>query len=94
MNKVLKKLNCWEFKNCEREHGEEKVNELGVCPVAIATEHDGKNKGKNAGRYCWKVDGTPCDQKYQNNRFAKFIFCTHCDFFNLVQQEEGLNFQI
>jgi hypothetical protein len=79
-------MNCWEFKKCERQPGGQKVNELGVCPAANATEHDGKNGGTNAGRYCWKVAGTLCGGKVQGSYAAKETSCMACDFFKQVQQ--------
>ena len=94
MNKALKKLNCWEFTKCELQHGKEKAEAFGVCPVTAATEYDGINSGKNAGRCCWKVNGTLCELNFRDNRFAKFIHCISCDFFKLVQKEEDKNFTI
>ena len=95
-NRVLDtmKLNCWEFKKCGREPGGEKVNKLRICPAATEKLYKGINGGKNAGRYCWKVDGTLCRQKIKGSTIAKLMYCTRCDFFKLVQQEEEKDFQI
>jgi len=65
------------------------VAELGICPAATDTSHNGKNSGKNGGRYCWKVAGTFCGGKVQGSSAAKLGTCIACDFFKLVSKEEG-----
>ena len=55
------------------------ADKLGVCPVAIATYANGLNRGMNGGRICWAIDGS-CDRKIGS--------CIHCDFFNLLEEEE------
>lgn len=94
MKEGIKKLNCWQFKKCGCEIGGKLAERWGVCPVVSDNEYNGKNGGKKAGRYCWKIKGTLCKNKKEKNLFNKFISCIHCDFFNLVQNEEGRNFQI
>jgi hypothetical protein len=86
--------NCWEYKNCGREPGGPKANELGVCPAATSSAHNGKNNGKNGGRYCWKVAGTLCGGKVQGEYAAKAVSCMACEFFKVVKQEEGPKFTI
>ena len=86
------KMNCWEIKNCGRQPGGPKVGELSTCAVATETEYDGKNGGKNAGRFCWKVAGTLCGGKVQGSFASKMVNCTKCEFFQQVKQEEGSNF--
>jgi CRP-like cAMP-binding protein/tRNA A-37 threonylcarbamoyl transferase component Bud32 len=84
-----KKLNCWEYMRCGRELGGEKAAELGICPSAIDTSFDGINSGKNAGRICWAVAGT-CQEGEVYGTFAeKRTSCICCDFYKLVQEEEG-----
>jgi len=85
------KNNCWEFMNCGREPGGILVNELGVCPAAVEKKLDEINQGKNGGRSCWGVSGTMCFG-YVEGSFAKKIGnCLQCEFFKVVQQEEGSN---
>lgn len=85
--------NCWEIKNCGRQPGGAKVAELGVCPAASETELDnGKNGGKNAGRYCWRIAGTLCGGKAQGSFASKIVNCMACDFFKQVKQEQGSDF--
>lgn len=84
--------NCWEFKNCGRQAGGTKTGELGVCPASKETTHNGKNNGKNAGRYCWKVAGTLCGGKVQGSFASKEKNCLACEFFKQVRLEEGANF--
>ena len=83
------KKNCWEFMECGREPGGTVVDELGVCPAAVEKKLDTFNQGKNGGRSCWGVSGTMCFG-YVEGSFAKKIGnCMHCEFFKIVQQEEG-----
>ena len=86
---TLKKLNCWEFMKCEREPGGEKAEELGACPSAIDTSFDGINSGKSAGRICWAVAGTCQEGKVCGTFAEKRRSCICCDFYKLVQEEEG-----
>lgn len=87
------KLNCWEFKKCGREQGGSKVHELGVCPAALCVEAHGLNKGKCGGRACWAIVGTLCGGKVQGTFAMKFKNCRECEFYKLVIQEEGKDFQ-
>ena len=83
------KKNCWEHKNCGRQVNGAKASQLGVCPAAIDTKHDGVNGGKKAGRSCWKVAGTLCGGTVQGTWADKLGNCTACDFFKLVKAEEA-----
>ncbi|MHC4583702.1 MAG: two-CW domain-containing protein [Planctomycetota bacterium] len=85
-------MNCWEFKKCGRQNGGQKATELGVCPAATETEHDSKNGGTNAGRYCWKVAGTLCGGKVQGSFASKAVSCMACDFLKQVQRDQGSEF--
>ncbi len=82
------KTNCWEFLRCGREPDGEKVAELGICPAATATEHDGKNGGVNGGRYCWRIPDTFCGDTV-DTKAAKVLMCSKCDFFMEVQDDLG-----
>jgi serine/threonine protein kinase len=84
-----KKLNCWEYKECGREPGGIKADELGVCPAASDHSFDGINTGKCAGRFCWAVAGTFCGGSIQGTFAEKRDSCLSCDFFKRVQAEEG-----
>ncbi len=87
------KLNCWEFTKCERQPGGLLVEQRGVCPAATDPTHDGKNSGKNAGRYCWNVAGTLCDGKTQGTFAALMKNCASCcHFYDVVKMEEGLDY--
>lgn len=81
--------NCWEYKNCGREPGGVKSDELGVCPAASETRIDGINSGINGGRACWPLAGTLCGGKVQGSFATKLGNCMKCDFYQLVLQEEG-----
>ena len=85
---VDKKINCWEFKKCERQPGGKKVEDLGVCPAAVDSSFNGINKGTNAGRICWAVAGTCCGGKVQGTFAEKRKSCITCDFYQHVQEQE------
>lgn len=84
----MEKQNCWDYKNCGREPGGAKVNELGICPAAIEDRVDGINSGKNGGRSCWAVAGTFCGGKVQGEFAEKMKNCMACEFYTIVQDEE------
>lgn len=88
----MKKLNCWEFKKCGREPGGENASSLGVCPAATRIILKGINCGTNSGRVCWVVAGTMCGGDVQGTFAQKCASCEQCDFYLLVQEEEGDNF--
>ena len=84
------KLNCWEVMMCGRERGGLKTAELGICPAAADASFDGINSGKCGGRICWAVAGTLCGGCVQGSFADKRCSCLNCDFYQMVQEEEGL----
>jgi hypothetical protein len=88
------KLNCWEFKRCGRELGGTGVHEQGVCPAATAKRLDGAHGGTNAGRACWVVGGTLCNDSVQETFAKKYDSCMECDFYKKVKSEESSGFQL
>lgn len=85
--------NCWEFKKCGRQPGGVKVSELGVCPASTCSDLDGIHDGKNSGRCCWVVTGTYCKGEVQGTFAKKMKNCLECDFYKIVQKEQGFNFK-
>jgi methyl-accepting chemotaxis protein len=86
--------NCWTYKQCKREPGGAKTGELGVCPAATDLAHEGVNQGQKGGRYCWKVTGTLCGGNVQGSFANKLTSCMACDFFKMVREQEGAEFQM
>ena len=84
----MQKLNCWEFKKCERETGGRLVSEFGICPATTDQLLDKIHGGKNAGRACWVVAGTFCGGSVQGSEAQKQHNCWKCDFFQYVRKEE------
>ncbi|MBF0621450.1 MAG: hypothetical protein HQL54_05945 [Magnetococcales bacterium] len=93
----VEKKNCWDFFECGRDifSGHPKGP---VCNVSITTCHNGKNDGTNAGRYCWQMPGSICEEsaiKEAGGREPRggFSFkeerCRRCEFKELVKQEQG-----
>lgn len=85
-----KKQNCWEYMKCGREPEGDKVDTLGICPAAIDPTFHGFNEGNNAGRICWLVAGTFCNEKLQGTFAEKQSSCKDCDFYKQVHAEEGI----
>lgn len=83
------RMNCWEFLNCGRNPGGEKCAEQGVCPASAEKRLDGVHGGTNAGRACWTVSGTMCNEPIPKTFVQKCRTCAECDFFKTVQAEEG-----
>jgi len=85
-----RRLNCWEVMMCGREPGGGNCAEDGVCPAAADQSFDGINSGKCGGRICWAVAGTFCDGCAQGSFVDKRPSCLSCDFYQMVQDEEGM----
>ena len=87
----MKKLNCWEVKQCGCSPGGVNVDKSGPCPASTIDTVKGMNGGHNGGRACWAIDGTCC--KKQGARFPeKFSKCLDCSFYMQVWNEEGVHF--
>ncbi len=86
------KKNCWEYFQCGREPGGKKIRELGVCPAAAAEKLNGVHGGRNAGRACWVIAGTDCNEDIKEDSVEKVKMCTDCDFYKQVKEEERSKF--
>ncbi len=84
------KLNCWEVMACGREPGGKKAQASGICPTAVDKSFDGIHSGECGGRVCWAVEGTLCGDCRQGSFAEKRASCLECDFFQMVQEEEGV----
>lgn len=80
------KLNCWQFKQCGREPGGKNSVSDGVCPVTTTANFNGLHGGVNAGRACWAVASTLCENS--GTLASKIRNCTTCEFHQLVVKEE------
>ncbi len=85
---MVLKRNCWDFMECGRESGGNKVSKTGVCPAATEQRLDGMNGGTNGGRACWVVAKTRCNGEVQGTLSSKTATCGGCNFYNFVQKEE------
>ena len=88
---AVERVNCWEFNKCG--HGPA-ANGGGdseaVCPAALSGIYDGINGGQYAGRFCWAVPGTMCNDVKEPGAFVeKFRDCLDCNFLQQVDIEEG-----
>lgn len=90
----MPKLNCWEFKKCQRETGGAKFSDFGVCPASTEKKINGINSGINAGRACWAIPATLCEGKPSGSFVGKITDCLQCKFYKLVLQEEGREFKM
>jgi CRP-like cAMP-binding protein/tRNA A-37 threonylcarbamoyl transferase component Bud32 len=75
---------------CGREQGGKNIAQYGVCPAAADPSFDGINSGKCGGRICWAVAGTFCGGCTQGSFVEKRPSCLDCDFYQMVQDEEGM----
>jgi len=82
------KQNCWDFKNCGREPGGIKADKEGVCPAAVERTFDTFNHGINAGRACWLVAGTFCNDEVSGTFAEKIDTCRNCNFYKKIQADE------
>lgn len=89
----MKKLNCWEFKNCGRQPGGSLAYDLGICPATSEKRLDGVHGGINAGRTCWVIAGTMCEGEVQGTFANKYRDCEICDFYRKIRREEFHRFQ-
>ncbi len=86
---AIQRLNCWEYKKCGRELNGKNATKLGVCPASLDNSFDGINYGENGGRVCWAIAGTFCEGKTQGAFADKRNSCVKCDFFRMVNRQEG-----
>jgi len=90
----MMKTNCWEYKNCGRQPGGEKVDELGVCPATIFVAGDGFCEGHHGGRACVYIAGTLCAGTIQGTHKEKEKNCARCDFFKDLKKEHGAEMNV
>lgn len=81
----MRKLNCWEFKNCGRERGGVLTPVQGECPVASSWSYDGTNEGIAGGRVCWQIKMLP-DNELEDN-ICRGSDCKVCEFRRRVLYE-------
>ena len=86
------KKNCWEYMECGQGPDGDKVESIGICPAANEVRLNGVHGGKNAGRSCWVVSGTFCDDKIKKDLDHNLETCTACAFYKFVKQEEQHTF--
>ncbi|MBW1867428.1 MAG: hypothetical protein JRI38_06770, partial [Deltaproteobacteria bacterium] len=63
---------------------------MGTCPAATDSTFDGFNLGEKAGRTCWLVAGTFCNEEAQGTFVKKQRSCKDCSFYRQVHAEEGM----
>jgi signal transduction histidine kinase len=85
----LEKLNCWEFRKCDR--GPASAN---PCAVVLEVTAHGTNAGLNGGRICWAIPGTGCHGASDGDFADKHEACRACEFFARVRAEEGSQFRV
>jgi hypothetical protein len=83
---VPRRVNCWDALNCGRGPG----GPGRPCPAATDTSANGVNGGINAGRVCWAIAGTFCEDKAEGVQATNLASCFGCQFFRQVLNEEGL----
>ncbi len=76
----------------ETENGDCFFSEDGTCPASTELYMNGVNDGKNAGRACWAIAGTLCNDEIQGDATSKIKACLECKFYKRVKEEEGQGF--
>ncbi len=77
---MTKKLNnCWEIKQCGREVGGPKSEELGECVAAT----------EGLGHSCWAIAGTLCGGVVQGSVAQKERNCVACEVYKLYHRMLG-----
>ena len=84
--------NCWEYFKCGREIGGINAKSMGICPASTKVGLNNINGGKSAGRYCWAIAGTLCENMKQGEIDEKLLNCINCSFFKKVNNEQGREF--
>lgn len=88
----MEKLNCWEYKRCGMELGRGGSPQDPLCPATTNTSLEGVHGGISAGRACWVVSGTFCNDSRQGQFRDKSQNCGKCAFYELVREEEAEEF--
>ena len=86
---TLPHINCWEYMGCGREEGGIHEGDMGICAASIEKAANNIHGGINGGRCCWAISGTLCGKKAQGTFAKKITNCLNCDFYRLVNMEEG-----
>ncbi|MEW6054538.1 MAG: two-CW domain-containing protein [Nitrospirota bacterium] len=82
-------MNCWEYKRCGKEHHDPEADAPAVCAAATDERFDRINHGTNGGRVCWLIRQIRAERKKKS---IAITHCCRCDFFRLVEKQEGLHF--
>ena len=88
----MRKINCWEFKQCGRQPGGHNEKEFGTCATALKMKFNKINRGVNGGRFCWHVTDSFCEFDTHGSFAKDSNTCKNCEFRKLVEQEEDSNF--
>jgi hypothetical protein len=90
-----KKLNCWEFMKCQRQHGERHVSDLGICPATQEKRLDSVHGVSMQEGVAGLSSREHSAKGKSRGLFArKFNSCQICDFYQTVKKEEFHNFQL
>jgi hypothetical protein len=71
-------VKCWEFMNCGRVPGGDKVDEYGICPAY--PDH---------GENCAHLEGTYCHGPMEMAFTRKSAYCMMCEFYRSEHHEKG-----
>jgi hypothetical protein len=81
------KSNCWEYMKCGRSCADCRPG-MDICPTATEWRLHGIHGGENAGRACWVITGTLCNNTVQSTFEEKNEECKKCPFYRKVKVEE------
>lgn len=81
--------NCWEVMKCGRENGGQMALEIGECLASSCVQANGLHQGMNAGRVCWAIAGSYCDNKATCMFAIRMNGCDNCSFYKMVRVEQS-----
>lgn len=85
------KQNCWEFYGCTISKRRTLLGRRKTCPAYRETRLHGIHGGKNGGRACWIAAAPFCRLHMEKTRGRAWMTCQACDFYRMVQNEEGVH---
>lgn len=77
--------NCWEYNECTMERGRENARK---CPVSLDARFNGVHGGICAGRACWMIEDTLCNDALQGDFIEKYKECGTRNFYEYVKEAE------
>lgn len=89
-----KKLNCWEYMECERHPDGNKTNEVGVCPASFDNSFDGINFGKTQEESVGQLPEHAAEEKYKELMPRSVFLVPVVNFINWFKIKKAASCQV